>query len=151
MKGLNTLEQSVIDKLLSGDHPVLAALRVQAERARLVGREHTGVGFFCDFDVPSDAPILKGDFHLGDVKGDLQGLANGAGFVLFIRDGHWMRWKASRTTSRGRRRSVRSVWHTWRSHVNCPDSRRSLPYRHSWRTDHRHRRDGMACAPLSLR
>lgn len=87
MEGLNTLEQSVIDKLLSGDHPVLAALRMQAERARLVGREHTGVGFFCDFDVPSDVPILKGDFHIGDVKGDLQGLANGAGFVLFIRDG----------------------------------------------------------------
>jgi hypothetical protein len=87
MEGLNALEQAVLDKLLSGDHPVLAALRIQAEKARLVGREYTGVGFFCDFEVPMDVPILKGDFHLGDVTGELQGLANGAGFVLFIRNG----------------------------------------------------------------
>ncbi len=60
---------------------------MQAEKARLVGREYTGVGFFCDFAVPTDVPILKGDFHIGDVIGELQGLANGAGFVLFIRDG----------------------------------------------------------------
>ena len=87
MEGLNALEQAVLDKLLSGDHPVLAALRAQAEKALLVRREYTGVGFFCDFEVPSDAPILKGDFHIGDVSGDLQDLAHGAGFVLFIRDG----------------------------------------------------------------
>jgi hypothetical protein len=32
-------------------------------------------------------PTLRGDFHIGDVSGELEGLANGAGFVLFIRDG----------------------------------------------------------------
>ena len=87
MEGLNALEQAVLDKLLSGDHPVLATLRIQAEKARLIGREYTGVGFFCDFEVPSDAPTLNGDFHIGDVNGQLQGLANGAGFVLFVRGG----------------------------------------------------------------
>ena len=88
MEGLNTLEQAVLDKLLAGDHPVLAVLRAQAQRARVTRREHTGVGFFCDFDVPSDVPRAPhSDFHLGDVNATLDGLAHGAGFVLFVRNG----------------------------------------------------------------
>lgn len=89
MKGLNELEQAVLDKLLAGDHPVLAALRVQAERARVTRRESTGAGFFCDFAVPSDVPPLAAtrDFRIGDVNASLDGLEHGAGFVLFVRDG----------------------------------------------------------------
>jgi hypothetical protein len=87
VEGLNDLEQAVLDMLLSGDHPVLAVLQAQAAKARLVKREYTGVGFFCDFEVPPDAPILKGDFDIDDVSGEVEGLAHGAGFVLFIRDG----------------------------------------------------------------
>jgi len=87
MEGLNDLEQAVLDKLLSGDHPVLAALRAQAAKARFIKRECTGVGDFCHFEVPSEAPILKGDFEIDDVDAELEGLAHGAGFVLFIRDG----------------------------------------------------------------
>lgn len=87
MEGLNELEQAVLDRLLSGDHPALVVLRRQAERARVVAREETGVGFFCDFEVEGSAPALQGDFDIGDVYGELEGLAHGAGFVLFIRDG----------------------------------------------------------------
>jgi hypothetical protein len=88
MKGLNEFEQQVLDKLLAGDHPVLDALRAQAERARLTRREYTGVGFFCDFDVPSDAAPLptQSDFHVGDVNASLDGLKYGAGFVLYVRN-----------------------------------------------------------------
>jgi hypothetical protein len=52
-----------------------------------VGRKETGVGFFCDFEVEAGAPTLGGDFHIGDVHGELSDLADGAGFVLFIRSG----------------------------------------------------------------
>jgi hypothetical protein len=87
MEGLSELEQAVLDKLLSGDHPTLAALRLQADRARLVERELTGHGFFCDFEVEPEAPRVDGDFHIADVWADLSNLAYGAAFVLFIRSG----------------------------------------------------------------
>lgn len=89
MEGLNEFERQILDKLLAGDHPVLVALRAQAERARISRREYTGVGFFCDFDVPSDAGPLptRSDFHVGDVNASLDGLKHGAGFVLFVRNG----------------------------------------------------------------
>jgi hypothetical protein len=86
---LNALEQAVLDKLLAGDHPTLATLRAQAEKACLLSRELSGVGFFCSFQVPPEAPRVEqfGDFHIGDVNASVKGLAHGAGFVLFIRDG----------------------------------------------------------------
>lgn len=87
MQGTNELEQAVLNKLLSGDHPALAVLRVQAEKARVVKRKKTGVGFFCDFEVEASAPALDGDFQISDVYGELSNLAHGAGFVLFIRSG----------------------------------------------------------------
>lgn len=76
--------------LLMGDHPTLITLREQVERAKLVQREYSGVGFFCTFEVSSDAPIVigKGDFEIGDVFANMDGLAHGAGFLLFIRDGY---------------------------------------------------------------
>lgn len=89
VQGLNSLEQAVLDKLLAGDHEVLATLRKQASGARLTKREHTGVGFFCWFEVAPDAPLVEGpgDFELDDVNAEITGLAHGAGFVLFIRGG----------------------------------------------------------------
>lgn len=87
MVGLNALEQGVLEKLLAGDHPMLATLRRQFGQARLAKREYTGVGFYCDFEVESNAPKVAGDFHIGDVHAELEGLAHGAGFVLFIRGG----------------------------------------------------------------
>ncbi len=87
MERLDTLERAVLDKLLSGDHPALVVLRQQATMVRVAGRKQTGVGFFCDFDVDESAPTLPGDFQIGDVFGELEGLAHGVGFVLFIRNG----------------------------------------------------------------
>src|SRR5690349_20769287 len=89
MEGLNAFEQAVLDKLLVGDHPALATLRAQAARAWVVSREHSGVGFFCTFEVPADAPRLEalGRFTVDDVNAEVSGLAHGAGFVLFVREG----------------------------------------------------------------
>lgn len=87
MIGLNNLEQAVLDKLLAGDHPILAILRKQAAQTQLNKREYTGAGFYCDFLVGNNAPLVQGDFDIGDVHAELEGLSHGAGFVLFIRGG----------------------------------------------------------------
>jgi len=66
----------------------MVTLRAQAANARLASRENTGVGFFCEFDVPAEvAAVEVPDFTIDDVNGEIQGLAHGAGFVLFIRGG----------------------------------------------------------------
>lgn len=88
MEDLNEFEQAVLEKLLEGDHPVLAVLRAQARAARLASREYTGAGFYLSFDVPPEAPALpKQNFHFGDVNATVDGLQHGAGFVVFVRGG----------------------------------------------------------------
>ena len=89
VQDLNDFEQAVLDKFLRGEHPVLGTLREQAAKARVASRERTGVGFFCTFDVPSNAPAVMSppDFELSDVDADVEGLSQGAGFVLFVRQG----------------------------------------------------------------
>lgn len=89
MRGLSTFEQAVLDALLAGDQHALVTLRAQAARGQLVSREHSGVGFFCEFAVPADAPklVAPGRFTIDDVTAEISGLAHGAGFVLFVREG----------------------------------------------------------------
>jgi len=88
MEGLNNFENAVLAKLLAGDPPLLAALRSQAEKARLVSRDYTGAGFYCTFAVPSDVPPLPHlDFQFGAVNAKIGGLKHGAGFVVFVRNG----------------------------------------------------------------
>ncbi len=87
MQGLSRLERAVVRKLLAGDHPVLAALRRQANSSRLTRRQKTGVGFFCDFQIQDEAPAVDQDFELGDLHAEVEGLEHGAGFVLFVRGG----------------------------------------------------------------
>ncbi len=87
MTGLTDLEQAVLQKLLIGNHPVLETLRQQVEQARLASREYTGVGFYCNIEIPESAPEVSRDLQLGDVHAEIEGLKRGAGFVLFVSDG----------------------------------------------------------------
>jgi hypothetical protein len=89
MEGLSAFERAVLDKLLAGNHPVLASLRRQAADAELIRRERTGVGFYCHFAIPLDIPAapVATDFTIGDVTAAVDGLAHGAGFMLFVEDG----------------------------------------------------------------
>lgn len=88
MEPLTEFERAVLEKLLAGDHPVLAVLRAQAQAARLASREYTGVGFYLSFDVPPEAPaLLTQNFHFGDVNAAVDGLQHGAGFVVFVGGG----------------------------------------------------------------
>ncbi len=89
MTGLNELEAAAMEMLLTGEHPVLRELRAQFEAADLEERELTGVGFFCNFRVPAEVKRLSiaQDFVLNDLNADISGLKNGAGFLLFVREG----------------------------------------------------------------
>jgi hypothetical protein len=87
MASLSDFERAVLDKLLAGDHPTLATLRQQARDARVARRKNTGAGFFCDFRVEVEDPVVPANFHIGDVLADVDGLAHGAGVMLFIRNG----------------------------------------------------------------
>ena len=48
---MTDLENSVLEWLLSGDDPVLVALRHQLASAKVKSREFTGVGFYLHFDI----------------------------------------------------------------------------------------------------
>ncbi|MBS1910946.1 MAG: hypothetical protein JST22_03075 [Bacteroidetes bacterium] len=75
--------------LLEGDEPAIATLRQQLDACRVESRELTGAGFYVKFAVPNFAPRISGNksFNFGDVSADIDGLASGAGFVLFVKDG----------------------------------------------------------------
>jgi hypothetical protein len=88
--GLLELERQVLQKLLSGEHPIIGELRAQLAGLQVADRELTGAGFMTSFTVnQSLKPIsLQGaNFKFGDVVADIQGLEHGAGFLLYVKDG----------------------------------------------------------------
>ena len=91
MPGLTNLEVAVLDQLLAGEHPVLAALRAQARGLTAKSRTKTGVGFSTQLRVLAGVPraaLSRDRVHVGDVEADIPGLKHGAGFVLFVEDGY---------------------------------------------------------------
>jgi hypothetical protein len=86
---INALEKEILKFLLAGDDPTLEVLRIQYFTSKVIKRELTGVGFFLSFSVAPEAPRLESpkSLHFGDVKADIEGLQNGAGFVLHINEG----------------------------------------------------------------
>ena len=90
MDALTPLEAAVLEKVLSGESPVLGALRAQARAAQVRQRDLTGVGFMTSLEVPSTlarAPLCAGEACFGDVAAKIPGLKHGAGFLFFVRDG----------------------------------------------------------------
>ncbi len=82
------LEQKLMDLLLQGDHPTLAVLRQQYSSAKVIRREFSGVGFFTTFKVPENIPkVTPENISGGNVDIELENMPNGAGCVLFVRDG----------------------------------------------------------------
>lgn len=84
------LEAAVLERLLAGEHPVLARLREQVSRAEVVERDLTGVGFFTSFRVPASSPLdpVPGPrLVFGDVHATIDGLVHGAGFLLYVESG----------------------------------------------------------------
>ena len=87
---LESLEAAVLQKLLDGDHPVLAALREQLPGLSVKERKQTGAGFFTEFSMPATArpaPLSSGKVRFGDVQATVSGLKHGAGFLLYVDQG----------------------------------------------------------------
>jgi hypothetical protein len=88
-------EKELMDKLLDGDDIVLAILRKQFQDSSIKFRKDTGVGFYLTFYIPNDlppifdeVPLCKPNFCFGDVKAHIQGLRNGAGFLIWVKNGY---------------------------------------------------------------
>src|ERR1043166_1924227 len=86
---LTPLEKAVTDLLLDKQGEPFDTVRRQLLHATICKREFSGVGFFTEFTLPSDAPVRRDlpDATIGDVGAQFPGLQHGAGFVLFIRGG----------------------------------------------------------------
>ncbi len=91
---INSLEDAVLRKLLVGDDNILGELRLQLAHATIISRKMTGAGFYLNFSIAEDlgqitakVPNVKSSFCFGDVDAQIDGLQNGAGFLLWITDG----------------------------------------------------------------
>jgi hypothetical protein len=84
---LTPLEDAVMRLLLAGDDPTRVTLRRQLEVATVVSRELTGVGFFTNLAVPDSLRLQFDTLVLEGVGTSIGGLANAAGFILFIANG----------------------------------------------------------------
>lgn len=85
---IESLQRDVMKLLLAGDDEMLHALRLQYAGCTIKDVELTGVGVFVNYILPEDiAPVEPGSFEIGDVAGEMEGLANGCGFLLFVREG----------------------------------------------------------------
>ena len=90
------LENQVLELLLAGQDPVLTALREQMGTAKIESREFTGVGFYLNFEIPTnskghlDVLAVKQHFCFGDVRAyfDVGDRRQEVGFLLWIKDGY---------------------------------------------------------------
>lgn len=89
MQPFTPLERAIIDKLLAEGPNILEPLRQQAAAASVSRRDLTGVGFFTEIVLPPhfSRAQIQPRAHLSDVDAQMPNLSNGAGFVLFIKDG----------------------------------------------------------------
>ena len=85
---MDKLINEVLLKILHGDNKYLKRLMKQLSQFKIKTREMSGVGFFYEFEVPDELSINEiGDMSFGDVIGEIEGVKNGVGFILFIKDG----------------------------------------------------------------
>lgn len=83
------LEKAVLDLLLDRPGELFENIRRQLSLATVSERKFTGVGFFTNLVIPSDAPVKRDlpNMEIGDVGAEFPNVKHGAGFLLFIRDG----------------------------------------------------------------
>ena len=76
-------------KLLDGQNDLLGILQEQYKNSVVKSRQFTGSGFYTTFKLDKSVPKIefKNTFQIGDVIGEIKGINNGIGFVLFIKDG----------------------------------------------------------------
>lgn len=89
MSELTKLENEVLKMLLDGEDRILITLKEQLKNIKVKQRELSSAGFYTTFDMPEYAQAVEGNktFRIGDVIGEFSTLENGAGFLLYIKDG----------------------------------------------------------------
>jgi len=89
-ESLSALEREALGLLLAGDHPMLAALRKQAEVCRVSERRFDGVGFFSTLALSPGTPAIavgRRRVVLDGVGVSWAGLDHGASVIVFIDEG----------------------------------------------------------------
>jgi len=84
---LTEFEKEALELMLS-DAGVSERLKYQIDFAEVKGRDHTGVGVFVELQVPDKLAIPdKRRQTVSNLCGEMEGLINGFGGVLFVEDG----------------------------------------------------------------
>jgi hypothetical protein len=93
---LNPLESAVLDLLLSRTDEGYDALRQQLTTVEVTARHLGGAGFFTALSVPSGSPqapkgvgkpVGQGSAYEEDGHAEVEGMAHGAGFLLWLDNG----------------------------------------------------------------
>lgn len=87
---LTALERQIFDKALQGEDPLLRELRGQLDHLEVIGRTHTGVGFFTTVTVAHEyasSSLHGATFRIDDVEAQVRDLERGAGLLILVRDG----------------------------------------------------------------
>ncbi len=81
-------ERTVLDKCLTGEHPLLQSLREQLDGIQVAEREYTGVGVYVRLAYTGDArPCPCPSLVIDDVLLDVEGLEHGAASAVFVTEG----------------------------------------------------------------
>jgi hypothetical protein len=90
-ESLSGLETAVLRLATSGTHADSAALQGQLEAIVAVHRTYTGSGFYLDIEIDharSHPAVDAPDVAIHGITAEIEGLENGAGFVVSVRDGY---------------------------------------------------------------
>ncbi len=87
MRTLWPIERNVLEIAAAEFADQGAALRRQAETARVVSFENSGAGFFSRIIVANISPLSFEKFPLDVGFGNVLGLEHGMGFLVFLNDG----------------------------------------------------------------
>jgi hypothetical protein len=87
MDALSHLELAVLTAIADQQTDQAESLRQQIGLAYLVGRRNTGAGFYATLGVRGAPPRVEIASPVGDVGADVDGVPDGMGFLLWLRDG----------------------------------------------------------------
>jgi hypothetical protein len=82
MSDITPLERAVLGSILDRWPDLRPALEQQLATARVTKRENSGAGFFTTLAVDPTTPAIQG--RPDSVDAEVDGLAHGMGFVLFV-------------------------------------------------------------------
>ncbi len=81
------LARELLPLLLTGEHPVVMALRAQWVSASIASAIYTGAGVYVNFDIPELPLVGLPNFCGGNAVIQADGVRDGAGCVLYVEDG----------------------------------------------------------------